>query len=316
MNDPRHRPRLVIVGSVNMDLVLRVPHQPKPGQTIRASDFAELPGGKGANQAVAAARLGAESIMIGRVGDDAFGGTLRSQLAGAGVQIDALQTTPGPSGVALISVDDDGQNAISIVAGANGRVSLDDVRAAESIIASADALLVQFELPIEVVAEAVTIAGRHEVMTIVDPAPAPPRGVALPEALYHVDVLSPNQTEAADLAGIEVDDLAGAERAARLLLQRGARCIVVKLGPDGALIVASEAPARHVPSITVEPIDTTAAGDAFTAAMAVALAEGEAIDSAVRFGCIAGALATTTLGAQPAMPMRQRVQSAMQQKTP
>lgn len=307
MNASHRKPRLVIVGSVNMDLVLRVPHQPKPGQTIRARDFAELPGGKGANQAVAAARLGAESIMIGRVGDDAFGSSLRAQLAAAGVSVDAVRLTPGPSGIAMISVDDDGQNAISIVAGANGRVSVDDVRHAESILAAADALLVQLELPIDVVTEAVSIARRHEVMTVLDPAPAPPRDAPLPGALYHVDVLSPNQTEAADLAGIEVVDIASAERAARALRDRGAGRIVIKLGAEGALIVDSDEPARHVRSIPVSPIDTTAAGDAFTAAMTVALAEGRTIDDAVRFGCIAGALATTTLGAQPAMPTRDRV---------
>jgi ribokinase len=301
-------PHVVVVGSVNMDLVVRVPHLPGPGQTLAADGLETIPGGKGANQAVAAARLGARVTMIGRVGDDAFGPRLRAGLEGEGVAVDHLLTTAGcSSGIALIGVETSGENAIIIVAGANGRLSPLDVQERESVIASADVLLVQLEVPSETVAAAVAVARRHGVRVILDPAPAP-RG-PLPEGLRAVDVLTPNQTEAQGLTGIGADDVSGARRAAALLLQSGARSVVVKLGALGALVSEGEGPGVCVPTPRVEAVDTTAAGDAFTAALAVGLAEGLPLPVAARLGCAAGTLAVTRFGAQPAMPTRAEVEA-------
>lgn len=300
-------PRLVVLGSVNMDLVARVAALPRPGETVAGRSLETIPGGKGANQAVAAARLGARTAMVARVGDDDFGPRLVRGLVGAGVDAAAVRVTPGcSSGVALISVEDAGQNSIVIVAGANGRLTPADVAANAALIASASALLLQLEVPLETVAAAARLARRAGVTVVLDPAPAPSR--PLPAALFRVDLLSPNQTEAEALTGIRVDTPADAGRAARVLHARGARHVVVKLGALGALHSDGRT-AVHIPARRVKPVDTTAAGDAFTAALALAWAEGRPPAEAVRFACAAGTLATLTFGAQPAMPTRAQVEA-------
>ena len=297
---------IVVVGSINMDLVARMARLPRPGETVHGRDFQTIPGGKGANQAVAVARLGVRVTLIGRVGEDSFGETLLRSLAGHGVVTEHLLVTPQcSSGVALIGVDEDGANSITVVAGANGRLTVQDIESRAAIIQSADALIVQLETPLDTVAAALRIAKAAGVRTILDPAPAP--SSPLPPEVMAVDVISPNQTEAELLTGIVVDDLASAERAARRLQALGAREVALKLGHWGAMLCDAEGRVEHVSAVEVEVVDTTAAGDAFTAALAVALVEGGSLVEAVRFGSAAGTLACLTLGAQTAMPTRGQV---------
>jgi ribokinase len=309
MSEPLTRP-IVVVGSINMDLVVRIDRLPAPGETRPARSLATLPGGKGANQAVAIARLGGAVAMVGRLGDDPFGATLRAGLEADGVDTAGIAVAPGPSGVALIQVDDAGENAISLVAGANGNVTPDDVRRHAAAIRGASALVVQLEIPPESVAEAIAIAAEAGVRTVLDPAPAP--AGSLPPRIMAVDLLSPNQTEAAALAGVPVETPADAARAARVLQARGARSVVVKLGARGASWLDAEGREGHVPAFRVTPIDTTAAGDAFTGALALRLAQGATLPEAVRFACAAGALATVKAGAQPAMPDLDAVQRLLE----
>ena len=299
-------PNVVIVGSINMDLVARMARLPRPGETLHGDSFQSIPGGKGANQAVAAARLGATVTMIGRVGDDAFAGDLRKSLQSSGVITDHVMTTPQcSSGVALIGVDSAGANSIVVVGGANSRLIPPDIEALSNVIAAADVLVVQLETPVDTVATAIRIAHQHHVRTVLDPAPAPT--VELPDELKTVDVISPNQTEAEALTGVVVNDLKSAEQAARILLKNGAVDVVMKLGELGALVCSSAGGIHHVQAAKANIVDTTAAGDAFTAGMAVALAEGKDLVASARFGCAAGTLACTVFGAQPAMPDREAV---------
>ncbi len=297
---------IVVVGSINMDLVARMARLPRPGETVHGQSFQTIPGGKGANQAVAVARLGVRVTLIGRVGDDSFGETLLRSLAGHSVATEQVLVTPEcSSGVALIGVDEDGANSITVVAGANGRLTVQDIESRAAVIQSADALIVQLETPLDTVTAALRIAKDAGVRTILDPAPAP--SSPLPPEVMAVDVISPNQTEAELLTGIVVDDLASAERAARRLRELGAREVALKLGRWGAMLCDAEGRIEHVSAVEVEVVDTTAAGDAFTAALAVALVEGRSLVEAVRCGSAAGTLACLTLGAQTAMPTRGQV---------
>lgn len=300
-------PHIVVVGSINMDLVARVARLPRPGETVHGTTLSQSPGGKGANQAVAAARLGGRCTMIGRVGDDVFGPQLIAALAGYGVNTAHVLTTPDcSSGVALIGVEGSGQNCITIVAGANGRLTPVDVERRADLIATADALVVQLETPFETVEAALAVARRHGVLTVLDPAPAP--SCSLPAGLLDVDVISPNQSEAEAITGVAVPDAAGAVEAARRLRDLGARRVALKLGEHGAFWSDERIDGRHVPTARVEAVDTTAAGDAFTAALALGLAERLDPLDAVRLGCAAGSLATTRFGAQQAMPKRAEVE--------
>lgn len=304
---PASRPRVVVLGSINMDLVAEVPHIPAAGETLTGHSLSYIPGGKGANQAVAAARLGAEVRMCGRLGDDAFSSTLRQGLIDNGIDVThVLDTAGASSGVAWIHVDTAGRNSITVIPGSNGQVTPADVRGWEAVIQAADVLLLQLEIPCDAVAEAIGLARHHHVPVVLDLAPIPPH--PLPESLWTADVLSPNQIEAAQLVGFPVTDLASAERAAAVLLTRGPRSVVIKLGELGALLATRDHPPVHIPAVPVTPVDTTAAGDAFTAAFAVAWAEGHAWQVATEFACRAGAAATLTRGAQPSMPTRDQLQ--------
>lgn len=299
-------PHVVIVGSINMDLVARMARLPRPGETLHGDSFQAIPGGKGANQAVAAARLGARVTMIGRVGDDAFGDDLRKSLQSSGVSTEHVMTTRQcSSGVALIGVDSAGANSIVVIGGANSRLTSADIESLSNVISAADVLVVQMETPLETIAAALRIARQHHVKTILDPAPAP-AGKLLDE-VNTVDVISPNQTEAEALTGVVVSDIASAQDAARILLKNGAVDVVMKLGELGALVCNAAGETQHIPAAKAKIVDTTAAGDAFTAGMAVALAEGQGLVAAARFGCAAGTLACTVFGAQPAMPSREAV---------
>ena len=303
------RARIVVVGSINMDLVARVERLPRAGETVSSAGLSCIPGGKGANQAVALARLGAQCALIGRVGDDPFGRTLREGLIARGVDVGAVgETADCSSGVALIHVEQSGENAITISAGANGRLSPDDIHDHEALIAGADAVLAQLETPVETVIEAFRLARRHGVFTALDTAPAPTGGLA--EALYDVDLLSPNQSEAEILTGWPVGNGDDAQRVADRLMARGARQVAVKMGALGACLVCGRGGTPVCSeAFPVEVVDTTAAGDAFTAALVLALAEGMAPGRALRFACAAGSLAVSVAGAQPAMPDRRQVEA-------
>jgi len=292
---------VTVVGSLNMDLVTRASRIPQPGETIIGDDFHTLPGGKGANQAVAAARLGAQVAMVGRVGRDTFAGPLLDNLAGAGVDCTFVtQDSQAATGVALIVVDAAGQNSIVVASGANMRLLPDDVDAAETVISAAHVLLLQLESPLETVTRAAQVARAHGVQVILNPAPAR----LLPASLLSlVDVLVPNESETELLTGLPVGDQAEAEAAAAALQEMGVGTVILTLGERGALL-AREGEVTLLPAFDVTPVDTTAAGDAFVGGLGVALAEGKTLAEAVRWGNAAGALATTRLGAQPSLPTR------------
>lgn len=303
--------QITVIGSLNMDLVVRAPRIPQPGETIIGSDFHTVPGGKGANQAVAAARLGAQVSMVGRVGNDTFGNLLLENLAAARVDHHLVVQDPeAATGVALIVVDDAGENSIVVASGANMRLSPADVEAAEEAIAAADVVLLQLETPLETVIRAAEIAHAHEVTVILNPAPARP----LPEKLLTlVDVLVPNENETSILTGMVVDNMDAYKAAARALRAAGIKTVILTLGEQGAL-VASEQGMMLFPTFSVTPVDTTAAGDAFLGGFAVALAEEKPLSEAVEWGNAAGALATTKLGAQPSLPTRKELESLLSQE--
>ena len=298
--------RIIVVGSLNMDLVARAPRIPQPGETIIGGDFHSVPGGKGANQAVAAARLGARVSMVGRVGDDTFARPLLDNLAAAGVDhAYVIQDSLAATGVALIVVDDAGQNSIVVASGANMRLSPADVETAASAISAADVLLLQLESPLETVSRAAEVAHTHGVRVVLNPAPA---RVLPNELLSLVDVLIPNESETALLTGMPVGDQVEVEAAAAALRESGVGTLILTLGERGALL-AGEEETSLFPAFEVTPVDTTAAGDAFVGGFAVALAEGESLPEAVRWGNAAGALAATQLGAQPSLPTRQALET-------
>jgi len=299
---------VAVVGSLNMDLVARAARIPQPGETVIGGEFRNVPGGKGANQAVAAARLGAQVSMVGRVGRDAFAGPLLDSLAADGIDHTfVIQDPHAATGVALIVVDDAGENSIVVASGANMRLSPTDVNAAETAIAGADALLLQLESPLETVTRAAELARAHGVTVILNPAPARPLPV---ELLALVNVLIPNESETALLTGMPVGDQAEAEAAAGALRTMGVGTVILTLGQRGALL-AREKEIVVCPAFDVTPVDTTAAGDAFVGGFAVALAEGRPLLEAARWGNGAGALATTKLGAQPSLPARQELETLL-----
>ncbi|WOD39979.1 ribokinase [Nodosilinea sp. E11] len=294
-----------VFGSLNMDLVCRTPRLPQLGETILGSDFATLPGGKGANQAVAAARLGAATTMVGRVGDDAFGRQLIEGLQAAGVETRGVATAAaGPTGVAAIAVDDAGHNTIVVVPGANGQVDGEDCDRLVAQLQPGDMLLLQFEVPLPAVIAAAQAAQAQGATVIVDPAPA--RDDVPPEFFETVDILTPNQTEASQLTGLQVTDLPSATEAARQLVQRGIDLVIVKLGDQGAVVATADR-TWHQPALAVNAVDTVAAGDAFNGGLAVALSEGMALEDAVEFATAVAAASVRVPGAQASMPMRSQV---------
>lgn len=303
---------VVVFGSINMDLVARTVRLPAPGETVAGLSFVTTPGGKGANQAVACARLGAQTTMVGRVGGDSLGVELQAALETAGVDVEYVHAVPGPSGVAQIVVDEAGQNMIVVVPGANGTLGPDDTHCLEKLLANAGALLLQLEIPLKASWSAAEIAFRHGVPAIFDPAPAPSVGLA--SELYRViGIITPNETEAAALVGFPIDDDASARRAATILRERGCNAVIIKRGARGALLADADG-MRHLDPFPVNVVDTVAAGDAFNGALAVGLSEGMALDAAARFAMAAGALAVTKPGAQAAMPTRAELEALLQQK--
>jgi ribokinase len=308
------RPRIAVVGSINADLVVRCARLPRPGETISARDVSEVPGGKGANQAVAAARLGAEVTMIGRVGDDAFGQRLRTGLQENGVGVDWVLSTPNcASGLAIVAVEDSGENSILVVPGANGRLTPADVLAASEVIREADVLLVQLEVPFDTTIAAIQVARACGTPVILDPAPAPAFGEdqSMLAELLRVEVACPNEAEALALTNVQIATVADAERAACCLRSLGPKYGIVTLGARGAVLCEPDSSPLLIPAFNIRAVDTTAAGDAFAAALAVRLAQREPMSEAARFACAAGAVAASRAGAQPAMPTLSEVESLL-----
>jgi ribokinase len=295
---------VVVVGSLNLDMVVPVPHHARPGETVLGGDHRSIPGGKGANQAVAAARLGRSVAMVGRVGDDDSGRALRAALDSEGVDVTHTRVTPAaPSGIAMISVDPSGENAIVVSPGANARLTPADVEEAGDVIEQAGVVLCQLEVPLESV---IAAARRARGTVILNPAPARP----LPDELLHsVDVLVPNRGELAALtqASDPPDHDAVAELAGRIA---GPSVVVATLGAEGALLLEG-GDATHVGGLDVAVVDTTGAGDSFCGALADALVRGASNLDSVRWAVAAGALATTTEGAQTGMPTTAEVESAL-----
>lgn len=303
--------RIVVVGSLNADFVLGVERFPAPGETIAGREFAVIPGGKGANQAYAAARLGGRVSMVGQVGGDVHAELLKRNLAEVGVDVAHVEIDESASsGIAVITVDAQGQNQIVLIAGANGTFDVEQLMKSEEVIAQAGFVLLQLEIPLSTVERAARIGKANGALVILDPAPA--RRIS-DELLALADYVTPNETELAALTDSSFGEhlvARDAEAKARELLSRGVRKVIVKMGAQGALLVSAEE-SQSWPAVPVTPVDTTAAGDAFNAAFAVALADGRAETEAGRFATAAAALSVMRRGAQPSMPTRGEVESLL-----
>jgi ribokinase len=295
---------IVVVGSSNMDMVVKTDHIPVPGETVLSGSFFMNPGGKGANQAVAVSRLGGEVIFISKLGNDVFGKQFSQLFANEGINTTYLLSDDElPSGVALITVDKKGENSIVVASGANASMQITDLQQAREVIRQAAILLVQLETPMEVVEWVIEEAAAHDVRVILNPAPANHLSEQL---LTRVNILTPNTTEASAIAGIEVIDMKSAEAAAKRICAKGVKNVVVTMGPEGALLCA-EGKCSIIPSVKVETVDTTAAGDVFNGALAVALSEDKSLEDAVAFASQAAAISVTRMGAQASIPHRNEV---------
>lgn len=297
--------KVVVIGSLNMDLVTRASRLPRAGETLIGQTFSTVPGGKGANQAVAAARLGADVAMIGCVGSDAYGAQLRDALQVEGIDCQAVSTVDGSSGVALIVVDDSSQNAIVIVAGSNGELTPASLQAFDAVLQAAEVIVCQLEVPMATVGYALKRGRELGKTVILNPAPA---SAPLPAEWYaSIDYLIPNESEASALSGVTVDSLDSARVAALQLVQAGAGKVIITLGAQGALFSDGHV-FEHLVAPKVKAVDTTAAGDTFVGGFAAALATGKSEAEAIRFGQVAAALSVTRAGAQPSIPTLHDVQ--------
>lgn len=296
--------KIIVVGSTNMDMVVKTKHIPAPGETIFAGSFFMNPGGKGANQAVAAARLGGNTSFISKVGNDVFGKQSAKLLGEEGVNTRFLLTDEElPSGVALITVDEKGENTIVVASGANGNLYPKHLEEALEEIGGADIILMQLEIPMETVEFVAKYAASKNVKVILDPAPANDLSA---ELLRHIHIITPNQTEAEMLCGVKVDDTESAKKAANAIYALGVKNVIVTMGDLGA-VICSEGKIQLVSAPKVEALDTTAAGDCFNGGLAVALSEGKTLVGAVHFGCLAAAVSVTRLGAQSSIPYRKEL---------
>ncbi|MCT4688574.1 ribokinase [Vallitalea sp.] len=297
--------KIVVVGSTNMDYVLKTNELPKLGETLSAMSFNTVFGGKGANQAVAAARLGAEVTMIAAVGDDSIGEQLKDNLAKESINVEGVNVVEGPSGVAMITVADNGDNTIVVYPGANGKIDEKWLEANEALLMSADCILVQLEIPINVVMKAVKIASDNNVKVIFNPAPAK----EFPNDIFkYVDIITPNETELKKISGKE--DI---KEGAMELIERGANSVVVTLGKQGSMYIDKDN-TISAGSFNVKSIDSTAAGDAFNAALAIKLIESDDIEDGLKYSNAVGALVTTKLGAQTSLPFKNEVEAFMKNK--
>jgi ribokinase len=300
-------PKIVVVGSFNTDLTAYTERLPRPGETILGQKFVTGPGGKGSNQAVAAARLGADVTFVGRLGDDVFAEIAMKIWREEGINTDFVARDPETAtGVAPIWVDSAGENTIIVILGANLKVSTADLDAAEDVIAAADVLMVQLEINFDAVGHALKLAKKHGVRTILNPAPA---AAIDQEIVALADFLTPNETELEILSGKSGSDI---DAAARSLLTSEKQTAVVTLGAQGARWI-NQSGSGSIPTFTVEVVDTTGAGDAFNGGLAVALAEGRSLEEAIRFGNATAALSVTRLGTAPSMPKRAEVDDLLQE---
>lgn len=299
---------ILIVGSINTDLVVRAARQPAAGETLLATAFDIFPGGKGANQAVAAARLGSESVMIGHVGSDPFGPASVQALQTAGVRTEHVRQVEGSSGIAVIVVTESGQNSILIVAGANATLTADDVQRHSELIAQSSIVLAQLETPMSMLQSLAALCGDVGVPLMLDPAPAKPLTADL---LRRITWLTPNETEAEQLFGVSLADATEQDlrKLADEVLSSGPRNLILKLGARGAYVATSSGERFLLPAIPVQVVDTTAAGDCFNGAFAHSLRRGDGAVTAGRFAIAASALSVTRRGAQPSMPSGREVLS-------
>ncbi len=304
---------IIVLGGINMDLVTNAETLPKPGETVKGYKFGMYPGGKGSNQAVAIGKLGGEAYMIGRIGDDTFGDTLKKSMESSGVKTDFLKISEGQStGIALIMVDKNGENMITFVPGANGDVSYKDIEDAKSGIKAAKIFLSQLEVPYDAVFKAVDIAYESGLTIIIDPAPVPSE--EFPREFWEkISIVTPNETEAEGLTGIKVKDVESARKAGEVFLSWGVDKAVVKLGAKGCVLVAKDS-WKYIEPVKVDSVDSTAAGDVFAGALAFSLARGDEIEKALRFANYAGALSTTKYGAQPGAPTYEELQNFIRER--
>jgi len=297
--------RVVVVGSTNTDMTVRVPRIPAPGETVLGREFQITGGGKGANQAVAAARAGGRVVFVTAVGMDDLGERALAGLRREGIDIHLVRRVSGPSGVALIFVDDAGENSIAVAAGANAELRPEHVEPLEQILEPGDVVLLQLEIPMATVEATVRVAVKQQARVILNPAPAQ----ALPEVLMHsVSLVTPNELEVEHLTGVTVNDEIALTRAADVLHGRGISTVIVTLGPRG-VFASHEGRSEMVRAFRVQAVDSTAAGDVFNGALAVALVEGRTLGDAVRFGSAAGALSVTRMGAQASAPHRAEIEA-------
>ena len=296
--------KIVVLGSTNTDMVIKAARIPAPGETILGGDFLMNPGGKGANQAVAAARLGGDVTFIAKVGDDLFGREAKALFAKENIHVEYVFTdAEKPSGVALIMVSAEGENSIAVASGANGALSPDNIAAARGEIERAGALLMQLETPVETILCAAQWAADKGVPVVLNPAPA----CALPDALFPcLSMITPNETEAELLTGIKVTDEETALAAAKALCAKGVGRVIITLGAKGAFVYDGGV-GRQIPAFPVEAVDTTAAGDVFNGALVVALTENRPLDEAVVFASKAASISVTRMGAQASAPWRKEI---------
>lgn len=296
--------KIVVVGSSNTDMILKLDRIPKPGETLLGGEFIVAAGGKGANQATAAAKAGGNVTFIARVGQDMFGDQAIAGFIESGINVDHVQRDKTASGVALIFVAADGENSIGVGSGANARLSPADIRKAKAAFAGATAAVMQLETPLDTVQAAAELAASKGALVILNPAPAQ----KLPDSLLKkISILTPNESEAELLTGIRVSDEASCARAADALLRKGVKTVIITLGSRGAYVATADSK-QLVTGFKVKPVDTTAAGDTFNGALAVALAEGTTLRDAVRFANAAGAISVTRMGAQPSAPTRKEIE--------
>ncbi|BBI36432.1 ribokinase [Cohnella abietis] len=303
--------QIVVVGSLNMDMVVSLNHRPERGETVLGSGFFMNAGGKGANQAVAARKLGATVAMIGKLGEDLFADQLLNNLEQIGVDCSGIEKIKGEAtGVAFVTLDPEGDNSIVVAPGANLRLTPDDVRKQEELIKQAKLLMVQLEIPLETVKEAIAIARKHKVPVLLDPAPAQPLSEDL---LSLVDYIVPNEKEIAQLTGIDVYDQLTAKLAAVELLRKGVSTVYAKLGEKGIVVVNANS-TSFVDSYKVKAVDSTAAGDAFAGAVGAAIVSGKDIWAAAKFASAIGAITVTSKGAQASMPSLEQAEQFIKQE--
>ena len=296
--------KILVVGSSNTDMVIKTKHLPRPGETVIGGTFFMNPGGKGANQAVAVARLGGQVSFICKTGSDIFGHQSQQLFEEEGIDTSYIfSDSKNPSGVALITVDDQAENCIAVASGANANLTPEDLASVAEVIDQVDLILMQLEIPLSTVEFVAELAYKKNKQVILNPAPAQPLP---PSLLKHIHIITPNETEAEIISGVKITDRETAEEAAKVIAGMGVQHVIITLGSKGALVYSSSE-IELIPALKVEAIDTTAAGDVFNGAFTLALSEGRSITDAVRFACKASAISVTRVGAQSSAPYRNEV---------